>query len=168
MQPTADQVRAAINYDPETGAFTWRDRPELTNRWRARYPGTKAGTVVRGYTIIRIEKKHFRAARLAWVYMYGEWPNGLVDHINMNRSDDRIANLRLATKAQNSANSPARSTNTSGFKGVTWNKRRSKWQAQICVDYKHVHLGLYDAKEQAAAAYAAAANYHQGEFRRLA
>lgn len=164
---TADDVRRALHYDPGSGLFTWKRRSDVGPRWNGRYPGKRAGCLCGGYVLLRLHKRHYRAARIAWLYVHGQWPQGLIDHANCDGTDNRIANLRVATVAQNQCNSRRRANNTSGIKGVTWNKDRSKWQAQICVGYRHIHLGLFVIKQDAAAAYAAAAEQHQGDFRRL-
>ena len=92
------------------------------------------------------------AHRLAWFYVYGAWPNGDLDHINGDKLDNRIANLREATRKQNMQNVRQHKHNTSGVKGVAWHSQRNKWRAYIFVDYRQIHLGLFDTKEAAAAA----------------
>jgi len=87
-----------------------------------------------------------------------------VDHINGNGLDNTRPNLRLATTAQNNANSRKRSDNTSGLKGVYWDKRDGKWKAQISVSGKNIHLGYFTDKDEAYAAYRAATEKHHGEF----
>jgi len=89
------------------------------------------------------------------------------DHINHNKLDNRRENLRLATKSQNMANTLPRKTNTSGFKGVSWDKSRNKWAVEITVNYKNIHLGRYTDIKQAAQAYNEAAQKHFGSFARL-
>ena len=95
------------------------------------------------------------------------FPKGGVDHINGDKLDNRRKNLRLCNQSQNTANSPKRSTNKSGYKGVSWNKRYSKWEAYLTKDYKHVFLGYFDDKDKAALAYNRKAKELFGDFCKL-
>jgi len=106
----------------------------------------------------------YKAHRLAWLYVHGEWPPEQLDHINGQRDDNRVENLRSATRAENAGNSKRRADNTSGFKGVYWNAQRSKWQAKIRRGQLEKHLGLFVCKEDAAEAYRRAAADVFGEF----
>jgi hypothetical protein len=175
---TAEQLRSLLDYDPETGHFRWRDG---INHWRAGLPaGTLATPKWRGshiviglgttseyrYQWIGVRKKVYFAHRLAWLWFYGEWPKGEVDHINCDGTDNRIVNLREATPTQNSYNRTRRKDNKSGIKGVSWSKRSGRWLAHISHQGKAIHVGLFDTKEQAAAAYAEAAKRLHGAFAR--
>jgi hypothetical protein len=161
---TAEALRELLAYDPETGEFVWLKSP------RNSVPkGAVAGSLNgRGYTCITALGKVYRAHRLAWLHVYGSWPADDIDHINGEPTDNRIANLREATRSQNQANSRIRKDNSSGSKGVIWERRRQKWEAQIRVNGKRRHLGYFTCKEEAARAYAAAAKQAFGEFARLA
>lgn len=153
-----DDLRDALHYSPDTGIFVWK-----TSRHGRCQKGMTAGKLNgHGYRQIGFEKKNFMAHRLAWAFEYGEWPNGDVDHINRDKDDNRITNLRLATQSQNNANQGMYCTNTSGFKGVT--RLRYAWQAQIQVNGKNHYLGSFRSKEDAARAYLEAAKLHFGEF----
>lgn len=100
--------------------------------------------------------------------MTGEWPNKEIDHINLDKHDNRFSNLRMASRSENGRNIRKYRTCTSGIKGVCWNARSKKWQAAIKVYGRKIHLGLHENINDAAVAYAkAAANYH-GEFARIA
>lgn len=160
---TVDRVRELLRYDLETGVFTWR---------RTAGPA-KTGAAVRGevtesgYLRIVVDGCRARAHRLAWFYVYGAWPEGEVDHINGNRMDNRIANLRVCSRSENSKNRRLSRSNTSGFKGVHWHKRLGKWVAKIKVDGRHVHLGCFGSPGEAFAAYKAAAPIYHGEFHRI-
>jgi hypothetical protein len=157
---SCDELRALLDYDPETGVFTWRVK---TNSRAMR--GSNAGTVGHdGRVTIRIRNRRYRAHRLAWLYVHGEWPTQEIDHINGDPGDNRIANLRVATRAQNLSNRPRQCNNKSGHKGVYLDRRRGKWQAQMMICGKSKHLGSFDAIEDAAAAYRAASIEHFGEF----
>ena len=120
----------------------------------------------RGYRNIGIDGHVYRAHVLAWFYVKKRWPRQ-IDHRNGVRTDNRFANLRLATTAQNQHNSRRQVNNTSGFKGVSYVKARYKWQAQIRVNGISLGLGHFDTPEQAYAAYCAAAMRLHGEFARL-
>jgi len=127
--------------------------------------GKEAGGVNElGYRVITVNKRRFLAHRLAWFYVNGVWPDGMIDHVNQDQSDNRIENLRIATKSQNMANDGPRATNTSGYRGVTFDKKRGKWVAMITKDYKVLHLGRFLDREDAARAYDAAAISLFGEF----
>jgi len=159
-----EQLRALLRYDATTGVFTW-----IVNRGGRFRAGTVAGWLTeKGYIKIRIGGRDYKAHRLAWLYMTGCWPEHEVDHENTIRSDNRWDNLREATGAQNSRNRRKPVTNTSGFKGVSWNKITCQWQAVIHIDGKRVILGQFNSPEDAHQAYVAAASEHYGEFARAA
>lgn len=135
-------------YDPETGAFTWRT--QFNNCVKK---GSLAGTLcTSGYVLICLDGRRYKAHRLAWLYVYGRFPSKDIDHINRVRSDNRILNLREASDHQNGQNRSINKNNKSGFKGVCWHKATGKWQASIRVNYKTIHLGLFDTIELAAKA----------------
>jgi hypothetical protein len=154
---TAEVARQNLKYDPETGEFV-----------RLRY-GSRAGSIDRyGYLTIGVARRYYFAHRLAWLMVYGDWPSDEIDHINGDPLDNRIANLRLATRSQNLANTKASSRNTSGFKGVAFSKKAGRWQAYICKDQKQKHLGYFDSPEAAHAAYLSAAEQCFGVYARAA
>lgn len=136
-------------YDPDTGIFTRKLDRQCVKK------GQIAGSPNEfGYLKIGIGKKVYSAHRLAWVYLYGEIPEGVeIDHVNRNKSDNRIANLRLVTHQQNMENQKTHVTNKSGYKGVSWWAPTQKWKAQIGHQGKKYHIGLYQTKEEAKAAY---------------
>lgn len=159
---TVERLKELLNYDPDTGVFTWRVR-----RGGNAKAGGKAGYChPRGYWCIEINDKLYRAHRLAWLYTTGSWPEGEIDHANMDKSDNRWENIRDASRSQNNANTPLRTDNTSGFKGVHFCKRPRRWQAKVTVNRKQIFLGYYDTREEAHAVYAAAAKHYFGEFAR--
>jgi hypothetical protein len=158
---TQEQLKQLVEYDPETGNFRWLIRP------RQRACSDFAGTVnPYGYRHICLKQKIYRAHRLAWFYYYGEWPNGQIDHINGNRDDNRIVNLRLATYQQNQANSKIRVNNRTGFKGVHFHKLSKLYMARVMVAGKSHLLGYYKTPEEAHAAYIVGSKHHFGEFAR--
>jgi len=124
----ADYVRKRLDYDPETGVFIWKPQPG-DKRWNARYAGEVAGSISNhGYRRINIDGKQYMAARLAWLYVYGEWPQNEIDHINRLRDDDRLVNLRDVTHTENNNNK----TNNNGLpEGVQWHTGTTKYQAWI-------------------------------------
>lgn len=148
-------------YNPATGEFVWRIDP--STRVRA---GDPAGSVHdHGYVVLRYKRKFYKAHRVAWFLVMGEWPER-VDHKNLDRADNRFVNLRLATRSENAANSPKRANNSTGLKCAFLHKKTGKYQASIGVGGKQVYLGLFSTAEQANAAYAAAASRTFGEFAR--
>ena len=158
---TAARLRELLNYDPETGIFYWREkrRPRIK-------AGDRAGTFgVIGYRQIIIEGGHYTEHRLAWLYVHGEWPSE-IDHKNGVRDDNRIANLRIATRSQNVQNIAGFSTNRSGFKGV--GRHNGRWRARIAVGCRSIWLGHFKTAEDAYAAYCEAAHKYHGEFARVA
>ena len=134
--PTCQQVRELLDYNPETGVFTWRTR-QASSSFKKRLVGQEAGTAHSGgYWSISIYGRKWLAHHLAWLLFYGVWPARFVDHANLDKRDNRIANLRLASFAENSANASVRSDNTSGFRGVRFEPRRKRWIAIIEKDGK--------------------------------
>jgi hypothetical protein len=150
--------------------FDYRDDGVLVRKVRAsnQPAGTVAGSIANtGYVMISIDRRDYLAHRLVWLHFRGEWPDGDLDHINGIKHDNRIENLRLATKMQNMANIGRFSSNTSGAKGVHWLASKRKWQARIRIDGRRVHLGYFDTLTAAAKAYDEAALKHRGEFARI-
>ncbi len=148
---TAQRLREVFNYDSETGVFT-----HLAGNHKSK-PGSVAGTTNNaGYLVIYIDAHLYLAHRLAWLFAYGEWPEHLIDHINMDRLDNRLANLRNASKSLNAQNQrDANSRNKeSGLMGVSRNHGR--WKARLQLDGKQVFLGSFDTPEEAHQAYVAA------------
>lgn len=149
-------VRQALDYDPHSGEFSWRPRPlehfpdtRAWRIWNTRYAGKKTGCNSHGYRILVIGNKHYPAHRVAWCWMTGSWPKDQIDHINGVRSDNRWANLREATSAENHQNRSIVSNNSSGILGVSWNTRERMWAAQIHVEGKVRFLGYFHERESA-------------------
>lgn len=166
---TAKYLRSILKYEPASGEFRWKWRADHSVQTNGRFAGklTGAGSTTR-YGVIRIDDVLYRTHRLAWLYMTGEWPSHDIDHRDLDRSNNRWSNLRLATKSTNGANRKRQKNNQSGYKGVFWSTAASKWTAQIAVKGRSKHLGLFADPESAHAAYAAAAKEHFGEFARAA
>jgi len=148
-----------LEYDPETGLFT-RKVPTCNTV----YAGDCAGTINHKYLIISINHKSYRAHRLAWFYINGEWPIDFIDHINGNRLDNRISNLRVVSKSQNAQNSLIRKDNSSGVKGVSWCKMMKKWFAYININKKRTKVGYFDNLSEAAKAVSEARESIHKEF----
>ena len=145
--PTSERLKQLLVYDPNTGLFHWR----VNRRGRAR-AGDEAGTLVpTGYVSIEIDQKSVRAHRLAWLYVYGKMPPAGrdLDHINPDRADNRIANLRLATRPQNLHNAKLHARNKTGVTGVQWIQKHSRWRAFIQINGKQTYLGSFLTKQEA-------------------
>jgi hypothetical protein len=160
MLLTADMLRKILRYDPETGEFTWIISPR-----RDIPPGSRAGSMNKGYRTIMVDHRNYAGHRLAWLWVTGEWPAEDLDHINRDRGDNRFANLRLSTDSQNLANRGRNSNNTSGLKGVT-RRGSDRWIAQIGVGSTNHYLGIFYCPAAAHIAYVIAADKAFGKFAR--
>lgn len=153
------EMRRTLSYNTETGTWT-RIASKRTDRI-----GRLAGKMdSKGYLQIRINGRLYLAHRLAFLWMTGDWPPNHTDHINGRRLDNRWSNLRPATRRLNTANTPRRSDNLSGYKGVRFHQGSRKWQARV----NQISLGIFDTPEEAYAAYCTAARAAFGEFARAA
>lgn len=150
---TAERLRELLNYDPETGVFTWRVRP-VNSVHVGDIAGNDDGN---GYLRMKISYASHSMHRLAWLYAYGVWPDGEIDHINGIRSDNRLVNLRVVSRTGNVQNRH-KTWGKSGFMGVYANF--GKWRAAIQVNGKLISLGNFDTPEEASAAYLAAKRIH--------
>lgn len=151
--PTLAVVRRIFDYDPASGKFRFKE-----SRGR-RAAGSLAGYVKSdGYRMVSVEGRWCYAHRLAWFYAHGEWPEAEIDHVNGDRDDNRIANLRPATRSENMRN-------VRGAKGWHWHSRAGKWQALIRADGKRKYLGAFATEAEAKAAYEKAAAELHGQFR---
>lgn len=158
---TQEQLCALMRYDPETGIFSWiKSRPGAS---LVRRVGSADPT--NGYIKIRVMYRPYYAHRLAWLYMTGAWPPDDIDHINRNKTDNRWANLRLATRGQNGVNTKRRRDNTSGFKGIN-QLPSGRWRAVITLNGKPCHIGTFDTAEEAFSARNALAETIYGEYYR--
>lgn len=147
---TQQHLKEMLNYDPETGLFTWRKKPG-----RSTVVGAVAGSTwhERGYRLISFEGRRYLAHRLAWLYVYGYLPQNELDHINRDTDDNRIANLRECTRRENAQNIVRDVGATSKYPGVSWDKARQKWGAKIRAGGKRLMLGRFDSELDAAFAY---------------
>lgn len=158
---SASRLRELLHFDPETGVFRYRTRASQRTR-----VGDVAGSVnSNGYRHIRVDGRAYKAHRLAWLYVTGEWPPRVVDHINGGRDDNRIANLRLASRSENLANSRVNRAGKDAPKGVR-RLPNGRWIARIQKNKRSIYLGYFQSQADATAAYAAAAKNLFGEFAR--
>lgn len=150
-----------LNYDPDKGVVIWsKDRGQKVKA------GTVAGSVDKrtGYRTIQIGGYKIRASHVAWFFMTGKLPTKIIDHKNRKRDDDRWKNLREATASQNSFNRSIGRNNTTGFKGVSFDKRLNKYRAYIKKNGKKRCLGSFDTAEEASDVYNIAAEEAAREF----
>lgn len=160
-----ERLREMLDYDPNAGVLTWKERGpgsfrcaaverhRVASRWNLRKAGNEAGHInSRGYRVLCIERKTVQAHRIAWFLHYGSWPNGQIDHINRDPKDNRIENLRDATASENCRNRNIPAHNSSGVAGVHFHKPSGKWHARILDDGKRVHLGAFEEIEDAKSA----------------
>jgi len=162
---TAARVRELWDYNEFDGLLRWRTAP-CGHRKRV---GDIAGWVSksRGYRKIRLDGQDIQQHRVAWLWIHGEWPSVQLDHINGNRTDNRLVNLREATSSQNKMNVPIKRNNSSGYKGVSWCRERRKWKAQIQINGKNRMLGRFESPEEAHHVYCNQAKRLFGEFARV-
>jgi hypothetical protein len=135
---TQDEVRRLFDYDAETGDLTWRVSPSNSVRI-----GNKAGSDNgRGYLQVMVDRKLYLVHRVIWLLVHGYFPEHEIDHVNRNRADNRLENLREVTKSCNVRNSRQRTDNISGVTGVCWDKISGKWKATIG-NNKQYHIGYF-------------------------
>jgi hypothetical protein len=143
--PDINLLRNTVTYDPETGVFC------RVKRCGKRPAGSPIGGINQnGYAYVALSGKPYSAHRLAWFMSYGEWPDGDIDHVNRNRSDNRLCNLRVVSRSENKLNQNRQRNNKHGYPGVTLD--RGRWAAKITVKYEVIHLGTYDTYLEAKAA----------------
>jgi hypothetical protein len=136
---TQERLRFLLDYNPDTGVLTWRTKPS-----RGIKVGQQAGTPTsEGYLAFQINKKKMLAHRAIWFYVHGVWPPKEIDHINHVRNDNRLCNLRLASRLENSHNTQKHAKNMSGHKGVAWHNRNQKWQVQLQANHKTFYVGQF-------------------------
>lgn len=162
-----ERVRELLDYDMETGVFTWK-----VDRLPRVHAGDVAGYQDGGYWKIRTGGRNHHASRLAILWVTKKWPENEVDHINRNTKDNRYENLRDATRAQNQQNRTVREDSTTGFKGVRFQRsahgnRCGYYVAQIGVGGKRIYLGSFKTAEEAHKAYMVAAKAHHKQFARI-
>lgn len=155
--PAPETLQEALIFSAETGKLYWRSN------------GAEAFTAVGNHGYLTGSYRgsaRLLAHRVAWAIFTGEWPRDHIDHVNGIKTDNRLDNLRQATRSENMRNMRLRKNNSSGFKGVHWHRQSKKWRASIWVDGTSQGLGLFDTPEDAHAAYCEAARIHFGDFAR--
>lgn len=176
--PSINLLRDLLEYDPNTGMLYWKSRTEdmfyngntssfsVCKSWNSRWSGKPALNHIdaRGYKRGAINGRHLQAHRVIWAICNGSWPKGEIDHINGNKIDNRISNLRVASRSQNERNKGLISSNTSGEKGVSWNKLKGKWHAYVTINRKRTNVGYFDCRFKASLARKEAAEKLHGEF----
>ena len=150
--PSSEELRQLLRYEADTGDLVWK----VTNSNRAQ-AGAVAGCFHKatGYIVVKVNGRLYRAHRLVWEIVRGECP-AEIDHIDGNRSNNRIENLRSVDRSGNNQNRGVQSNNTSGMTGVSFDKERGKWSANIQILGKKRQLGRFSTADEAAAAYAKA------------
>ena len=149
--PSPELLRSLVNYDSETGALTWKPRADAKCGWNKKYAGKPAFGLDcghQGYLAGKLGKHKLYAHRVIWAIMHGSWPE-YVDHIDRDKKNNRLVNLRAVSNQENSRNASANKANTSGIKGVCWHRGGQFWTARITVNYKSVHLGSFKDKDEA-------------------
>lgn len=141
---TQERLKERLDYNPDTGIFNWKVPI------RGIVFGSEAGSLNdQGYLIISVDGRRYRAQRLAWLYMYGNHPIGIIDHIDRNRLNNSIHNLRDIPKSENQKNLSKHKNNSSGYNGVRWYNALNEWHVQIQVDKKKIHIGYFENLEEA-------------------
>jgi hypothetical protein len=156
---TADEARQLFHYDRDTGGLSWKTGKQ------GRREDLRAGSrQTSGYLAVCVNYRTYLAHRIIWLLNFGFWPDECIDHINGDRADNRLSNLRLASKSQNGSNRGVQLNNSTGYKGVSYYKRDGSWSASIHLDGKKRHLGYYKSPEEAHTAYCSAAKELHKEF----
>lgn len=165
--PSPEVLRQLLRYEPETGKLFWKERrldsfasKSRGKAWNAKYAGREALAHVgsRGYPVGTLNNFHLCAHRVALALHFGAWPEHGVDHLNGDKLDNRLLNLRIVPQAENNKNKRRLSNNTSGVTGVTFCPSRGKWEAYIKLGGKKQRLGYFASIDMARAARQAAAS----------
>lgn len=154
-----EYLLSILHYDEKTGLFTWKNKQSRNVKI-----GQVAGYVAGGYVLITIKNIPYLGHRLAWFYVYGEWPAMLVDHTDLNRANNKLENLRLASYQENNLNHSKNKRNLLGVRGVYYAPHVKKYGARAVFKGKYHFLGYYEQIEFASEAYKAFAKAHHGEF----
>lgn len=159
---TQRYIKYLLDYNPKTGIFRWLNPIGRVKK------GDLAGNFHHsGYSFIKIHTKLYAAHRLAWLYMYGSWPENEIDHKDLNKSNNRIKNLRKSTRSQNVHNKSISTRNNSGYKGVYFENDSKKYVAQIGINNRQIKIGRFKTAIEASIAYNEQAKILHGKFARL-
>lgn len=161
--PQIRDLRQHVDYNPDTGILSWRIGPSQIAKSGMR---AFACSHRMGYLQGKFMGRSLLAHRVAWAVHHGSWPDDKIDHINGDKYDNRIANLRQCSQAENNRNARKLAKATSKYKGVYFYKASCIWRAQIKINGRQIYLGQFDSEEDAHAAYCAAAKKYHGEFAR--
>lgn len=164
-----DYLAKCLNYNHETGEFSWKHRDDMSPQWNGRFAGKPAFTTKNavGYYVGSVCWVKLLAHRVAWALHYGSWPEDCIDHINGNTLDNRICNLRTASKSTNGMNRRRQENNKSGVKGVYFDTSKGKWVAQLTAGGKRLLMRRFNKLEDAKEAYAEFAKLYHGEYARI-
>ena len=153
-----EYLKECLHLKGDCGTLIWNKRPEshfssatYADRWNSRFAGEIAINTIsqRGYKVGQIGRTNLLAHRCVWALKYGYWPKSMIDHINRDKSDNRICNLRPADALLNRLNRGVERRNKSGHTGIYWNKHGKKWHAQIKRGQLRIHLGMFDSLDDA-------------------
>lgn len=145
MSITQEELKSKLNYNCETGLFTWKQSSSnrikiggiAGNTWFNKHNG-------KIYKRIFVKDKLYYSHRLAWFYVYGAWPEQEIDHVNGNGEDNRLINLRCVSSSENKKNMKIKSSNNSGVSGISFHKKANKWMCRITVNKKTIYIGLFE------------------------
>jgi hypothetical protein len=168
---TQQRLKEVLHYDLATGVFRWLLRVQSVehpraNSFNATFGGKQAGgDNGKGYIVIEIDGRGYKAHRLGWLYVYGVWPSDQIDHRDRNKKNNAISNLRDANNSQNLMNAP-RKRRVAPYRGLGYSRTtpNKPWHAKINTGSKIISLGYFATPEEAHAAYCDAAEKHHGEF----
>lgn len=170
---SANDLRTLVSYNPTSGRFLWLERDvkwfvdeRQCRSWNSRWAGKEAFPYAdnHGYFGSSICGRRYKAHRVAWAVHYGEWPSDHIDHINGDRSDNRIENLRLASAAENQWNRSKSDGKSSKYKGVSFDSWTGKWVVRIRVNGKSLNGGRFSNQKDAAMRYNELSKFYFGEF----
>lgn len=152
---TQEAVTDAFVYSPDTGIVSWRKRKPHKNKVNGLGHADK-----QGYLSVGFKGRQYSLHRLIWLYVYGYWPKGEIDHINGNNQDNRLCNLREVSPSENQHNRRICKNNKSGFAGVSFDKQTGRWYACITVNSRRINLGRHSSPEAASDAYLKAKSFY--------
>lgn len=153
-----DEILDYLNVNIVTGIIIWKQKSS-----RKTVLGSIAGTFKDGYRDVVFRRKHYRIHHIIWRVAKGYWPKEL-DHVNRNKSDNRIVNLREADRAEQAWNTGLSRDNTSGIKGVSWHKKSRMWRVRINVRNEQIYLGIFKDKSDAERRHQQAVKHYHGDF----